>query len=325
MSSLTKFAGWIVRATLLVKPYLSAPNTAIIQIKLSSERKATGTCRSSLNTTPTIILILDWQRGLGCSELAIALARNGFFLSESSRIVFRKRLKANAQVLRLKAFKAYTSAAWDVVLDALFQRSTEPLRILEIHAPRKPHKYDDSSYDAEEREVELPRAFAILQMPYYVNLRELVVSAQLAWTDEVVAHVARVCPALTRAELRVEKQRVPADSPRLTSLSLVEFAEHCPLLCDLFIHVDIPAEADAPLAGSLFEFGGNASLIDLDLGEPAVPLPGPRRQSTCLPISGPIKLEDLEDTYCTCRLPHFLKSLFPSLQQVSGVQVPCHS
>ncbi|EIN13149.1 hypothetical protein PUNSTDRAFT_128833 [Punctularia strigosozonata HHB-11173 SS5] len=119
----------------------------------------------------------------------------------------------NARTLDIVATELASSEDWDAALTAVFEHSTQTMQTLSV---QKDIRWPDLS-----TMTPLPAAI-MLTMPRYDNIQTLVLNIPLDWTDSIVDHVARSCPAITVVDIGNEIK-----NPRLTSASLVSLAVEC--------------------------------------------------------------------------------------------------
>ncbi|EIN13177.1 hypothetical protein PUNSTDRAFT_128865 [Punctularia strigosozonata HHB-11173 SS5] len=155
----------------------------------------------------------------------------------------------DAQRLKFIAFTNGTGDEWDAVFDALFQRRTETLQALIVQDLQN--------------QASLPPATAMLRMPKFGSLRDLTISLPYDWTDEVIEHIARSCPALTYLNLLYyysgSGRKVSTTSSALLSLALM-----CAQLESLHIHVNPTRQPSSPPVNPQ-GFDGNLSVVNLEI------------------------------------------------------------
>ncbi|EIN12643.1 hypothetical protein PUNSTDRAFT_130900 [Punctularia strigosozonata HHB-11173 SS5] len=149
--------------------------------------------------------------------------------------------------LQLTVRQDISSIHWTELIRAVFKRPTSSLQNISVHF----------------RGHTLLPATAMLDMPRYENLQVLVMRAPLDWTDDVIEHVARSCPALISVWFFLDA--FFEDGPHLSSAALVYLAVHCKQLKRLGIRLN-PMEGlsrgwlIAPTA-----FDGQENLLKLEI------------------------------------------------------------
>ncbi|EIN03415.1 hypothetical protein PUNSTDRAFT_139568 [Punctularia strigosozonata HHB-11173 SS5] len=109
-------------------------------------------------------------------------------------------------------------------------------------------------------------AAIMLQMPRFEELTVLCISVGLDWTDHVVDHVARSCPAATHIDLLERSGSNFRTFQALTCQAIVSFAMHCKRLQTLSIAIPSASEPSSSSVADLpLDLEPNTSLVELDL------------------------------------------------------------
>ncbi|EIN13217.1 hypothetical protein PUNSTDRAFT_128907 [Punctularia strigosozonata HHB-11173 SS5] len=130
--------------------------------------------------------------------------------------------------LDISTMKPEPQEVWDELLDLVFRLPAEHACELRIHFNRPSDPPDW------QRPIS---ALFFLQMPRFTALTSLRISVAFKWTDTVVDHIARSCPALQNVSL-MRSQEYAEDETQLTCASLKSFAVHCPQLWVLHININ---------------------------------------------------------------------------------------